>query len=84
MEKFEVVAVLKQFIMSETNIGDDTLIQADTELFRNGLLDSLMAVSLMSFCEDNFRCNFESEDSLEDILRSLDTLADFICNQSVS
>ncbi len=82
MEKIEVVKALKKYIFEETNLSDESLIRTDIDLFEEGILDSLMVISLMAFCQEEFNCDFGSNEFREDSLKSIDLLAEFIVSQN--
>ncbi len=78
----EIANAIREFVMRETNmvgmsIGDDV------DLFRDGILDSLMAVSLMSFCEEKFGCKLIGQDISEDDMRSIGSLAALVARLQV-
>ncbi len=81
-EHQEIADAIREFVMRETNmvgmsIGDDV------DLFRDGILDSLMAVSLMSFCEEKFGCKLIGKDISEDDMRSIGSLASMVARLQV-
>lgn len=82
MNKIEVVKALKNYIIEETNLSDEILVRTDIDLFEEGILDSLMVISLMAFCQDEFNCDFDSNEFSEDSLKSIDLLAEFIVSQN--
>lgn len=58
------------------------MLDGETDLFEAGLLDSLMAVSLVSFCEEKFGCKLDDVSELsQENFSSLNALTDFVsCN----
>ena len=56
----------------------DTNFEGDTDLFASGLVNSLFAMELVLFVEENFEMAVENEDLELDNFRSIDAIADFI------
>lgn len=83
MDKTEIAAEIRQFVIRESNIADDSLLGDDMDLFRNGILDSLMVVALVSFCEERFSCELSSEQFSEEDLRSITALATLIAGRKL-
>jgi len=78
MERDSILQKLKQFVIEQSNLEDASFLQSDTELFEAGLLDSLMTVSLVSFCEEQFDCQMDIDELSQDNFRTLNALTDFI------
>lgn len=70
-----VLQELKAFIAREANFGSDTDIPEDVDIFGQGIVDSLMAVSLVAFCQDTFQRNIGIERFGENGARTLRDLA---------
>jgi acyl carrier protein len=77
-EPSEIFQALRQFIVEHSNLEDDTILQEDTDLFEVGVLDSLMAVSLVSFCEERFSCEIDLSELSQENFSSLNTLVKFV------
>jgi acyl carrier protein len=73
---------LKSFILEQTNLDDPNVLQNDTDLFEAGLLDSLVAVSLVAFCEERYGCQMDASELSQDLFRSLNTIADFVAQRT--
>jgi len=81
MDKTEIAAEIRQFVVRESNIADDSLLGDDVDLFNDGILDSLMAVSLVSFCEERFGCELSGQDFSEEDMRTIAALATLIAGR---
>jgi acyl carrier protein len=69
---------LRQFIIEGADAGVAGFIEDDTNLIDAGVLDSLMMVTLVEFCEDEFKCEIDFDDITDENFRSLETIADFV------
>jgi len=78
MDRAEIAIEIRNFVMQESNIADENLLGDDVDLFSGGILDSLMVVSLISFCEDRFECKLSGEDFSEEDMRTIASLATLI------
>ena len=56
----------------------NSLLDDDVDLFSDGILDSLMVVSLVSFCEEKFGFELDGQEFLEEDLRTIAGLATLI------
>jgi len=81
MQYDHVVEVIRRFIVEETNLEDESFLENDMNLFEAGLLDSLLIVSLVAFCDEEFNYSIDTADVSEENLRSLNTMADLIWNK---
>ena len=59
-------------------------IDNSTDLIDSGIIDSLALVMLVGLCEEQFDCNLEPEDLIEDNFRTLDIMANFIGGKMVA
>jgi acyl carrier protein len=84
MDKTAIAAEIRRFVMHESNIGDDGLLSDDTDLFRDGILDSLMVVALVTFCEEKFGCELSGQEFSEGDMRSIATLAALIAERKLA
>lgn len=71
----EIAESIAGFLRTETNLLDPTLLNQNTNLFQSGLVDSLMMVSLIGFCEQTFECELRPEDLVEENLETPFALA---------
>ena len=78
LRRDEIQDAILQYIVDESNFEDASIIEYDTNLHDAGVLDSMMIVSLISFCEDMFGCNFEIAELNEEDFRSVDAIARLI------
>lgn len=78
MDKTEIAAEIRQFVVRESNLTDHNLLSDDVDLFSDGILDSLMVVSLVSFCEERFGCELSGQEFSEEDLRTIAALATLI------
>jgi acyl carrier protein len=81
MDKTRIAAEIRQFVVRETRIDDDSLVGDDVDLFSEGILDSLMVVSLVSFCEDTFGFELSGQEFSEENLRTIGALATLIAGR---
>ncbi len=81
MQRDRILEAVTRFVIEETNLEDASFLEEDTNLFEAGLLDSLLVVSLVAFCEDEFGFAIDMEDVSEENFSSLGALADFICGK---
>ncbi len=78
MDKTEIAAEIRRFVVRESNITDDSLLGDDVDLFSDGIFDSLMVVSLVSFCEERFGWNLSGQEFSEEGMRTIAALATLI------
>lgn len=78
MDRDSVLNDLRGFIVEETNLEDEQLLQPDTDLFEAGLVDSLLAVSLVAFCEEKFGCELDLAELSQENFGSLNALTDLV------
>jgi acyl carrier protein len=81
MDKTEIAAEIRQFVVRESNINDDSLLGDDVDLFSDGILDSLMVVSLVSFCEERFGWKLSAQEFSEEDMRTIAALATLIAGR---
>lgn len=81
MNKTEIAAEIRQFVARESNIADASLLGDDVDLFGDGILDSLMAVSLISFCDEKFGCELSGQEFSEEDMRTIAALATLIAGR---
>jgi acyl carrier protein len=81
MDKTEIAAEIRQFVMRESNIANAALLGDHVDLFRDGILDSLMVVSLVSFCEERFGCELSAQEFSEEDMRTIAALATLVAGK---
>jgi acyl carrier protein len=59
-------------------LDDIEFIENDTDLIEAGVLDSLLMVMLVDFCEGEFDSEIDLEDLTDDNFRSLNAIAEFV------
>jgi len=82
MDKAEIADEIRQFVARESNIAD-SLLGDDVDLFSDGILDSLMVVSLVSFCEERFGWQLNGQEFSEEDIRTIAGLASLIASQKI-
>jgi len=78
MERDQIAAKIRSFIVEHSNLEDDSVIGDDMNLFEAGVLDSLAAVSLLGFCATDFGCAIDMSELSEENFGSLRAIAAFI------
>jgi acyl carrier protein len=81
MDKTEIAAEIRRFVARESTISDESLLGDDVDLFSDGILDSLMVVSLVSFCEERFGCELSGQEFSEDDLRTIAALSTLVAGR---
>jgi acyl carrier protein len=81
MIRNQIIEGISRFIIEETNLEDSSFLEIDTNLFEAGLLDSLLAVSLVALCEDEFGCEIDMEDLSEENFRSIGSITDLVLSK---
>jgi acyl carrier protein len=66
----EAARLIAEFLRKETNFKDPALIHENTRLFDLGIVDSLMIVSLVAYCETTFGCLLPPDRLTEENLAS--------------
>jgi methoxymalonate biosynthesis acyl carrier protein len=72
---------LREFIVSQRDLEDASVLADDTDLFAMGVLDSLMTVTLVAFCEERFECQMEVEELSPENFSSVNALTTFIAGK---
>jgi acyl carrier protein len=78
MNHTEIVTALESFFEEEDILEDPSVLSNGTDLIDAGIIDSLLLVMLVSYCEDRFDCVLEPHELTEDNFRSLDKIAAYI------
>lgn len=74
----QVALGIAEFLRTETNFHDPSLIHERTRLLELGILDSLAIMSLVAFCEKAYGCQIEPNDLTEEFLESPLALATLV------
>ena len=69
---------LRQLLIRETSI---TGIDGKTKLLAAGIVDSLLILSIISYCEKEFGCAFEPNELEEQHFETIEVLADQVCHK---
>lgn len=72
----QIIEKLKEFISNESGVQ---AINEQTKLVATGVLDSLLIVTIISYCEREFQCAFGPDEFEEQHFETIVTLADQIC-----
>jgi len=78
MNAAEVASKLRRFILERSNFDDPDFLKDDTDLLSAGVLDSLVIVNMVAFCEDTFDCPLDIDDMTEEHFSSINNLAAYI------
>ena len=71
MDLNTVATEIRTFVVGESGLEDASFLSKDTDLMEAGILDSLMMVSIITFCEERFGCAFSLEELTEENFRSV-------------
>ena len=78
MEHKEIVGALASFFEEEDIVEETGVLFNGTDLIESGIVDSLVLVMLVMYCEERFDCTLEPDELVEDNFRSLDRIAEYI------
>ena len=78
MEHKEIVGALANFFDEEDIVEETDVLFNGTDLIDSGIVDSLVLVMLVMFCEERFDCALEPDELVEDNFRSLEKIAEYI------
>jgi acyl carrier protein len=78
MNRESVISSLRAFILANSNVDDPALLEADIDLFEAGVADSLVAVLVLSHCEEAFGCALDPLELTQENFNSLDAMADMV------
>lgn len=81
MEHAEIIGALTAFFEEEDLVDEPEVLSNGTDLIDSGIVDSLVLVMLVGYCEEQFDCILEPDELVEDNFRSLDTIAVFIASK---
>ncbi len=62
MSRNEVANAIVAFLRKETNFDDLALINESTRLLELGIIDSLMMMSVATYCDESFGCHIRPDD----------------------
>ena len=78
MNNREILNKLHEFIVSNSDGVNLNIVDNDTNLIDAGILDSLLMVMLVTFCEEEFQLEIDTDEITEENFESLKTIADFL------
>lgn len=78
MQREEITKELRAFILDQGNFEDSSVVDDKTDLFGEGLLDSLVMANLVWFCEEKFKCTLDTADLTEDSFKSIATISQLV------
>lgn len=76
--KTEIESKLKEYIIKNYFSDDPNSLTSDTQLLSSGIIDSISALELVDFIEENFNIQFEAHEVDRENLNTISTLSDFI------
>ena len=79
--KEEIKDQLKAFLAEEASL-DEGVIQTNTKLFESGLFDSIVIVSLLAFCEERYKLEFDLTTIDQAVFDTVETIAEYVVNES--
>lgn len=74
----EIADAIVMFLRTETSLADPSLINASTRLLEMGIIDSLMAMSIVAFCEERYQCQIMADDLTEESFESALAFAELV------
>ena len=80
MNKNGIAVKLKEYVKN-ASFSDLKEISNDLLIFKEGILDSMGLVSLISFLEEEFSIKISDADMIEENFESINALTDFIENR---
>jgi acyl carrier protein len=73
-----VEQTLRQFIIQELLLGQETTIDPDQSLTASGIIDSLSLLRLIGFIEDTFQVEIEDTELSPDHFETLNVMVDLV------
>ena len=73
-----VVSQIASFVRDQFGARDPSRIEQDTELFREGIVDSMGILTLMRFLEQTFRIQIEPREMLIENFATIAAMRDFV------
>ena len=83
MDENAVIETLKSFLLDDASAPLEEL-DADTDLFESGVVDSLKILSLVVFVEERYGLNLGPDDLTEENFKSLNALSGLINHRQVA
>jgi acyl carrier protein len=82
MDNEEIKQKVHQFL-KENTYSDASEIADDTMIFKEGYLDSMGFITLITFLEENFKVKTEDRDFVEENFESIDAICNYV-NQKLA
>ena len=77
MNNDEIKKQIHDYVFNSTFVNKDK-IREDTLIFKEGFLDSMGLVSLITFLEDTFKIQTSDQDLIEQNFESINAIHDFV------
>ncbi|MFT4664329.1 MAG: acyl carrier protein [Polaribacter sp.] len=78
VQKTEIETAIKTYILKEFFEGDEAALTSETPLLSSGIIDSISALQLVDFIEEQFGIEFQAHEVDQDNLHSIETLTNFV------
>lgn len=72
---------IKEYVRNST-FNDSSRINDDTMIFKEGILDSMGLVTLISFLEEEFNIQTEDSDLVEENFETINAIAEFVSRKN--
>ncbi|MFC2081149.1 acyl carrier protein [Bacteroidota bacterium] len=77
MDKVDISKKVSDYVMN-TTFSNRKDIKGDLLIFKEGILDSMGLVSLISYLEEEFNIHISDSDMVEENFESIDALTEFV------
>jgi|TARA_R110000737_G_scaffold327397_1_gene341644 acyl carrier protein len=78
MIKSDIEDKLRSYLLEIFFSGDSESLTNETQLLTTGIIDSISALEMVDFIEENFKIEFEAHEVDQDNLNSINALTNFI------
>ncbi|MCK6638703.1 MAG: acyl carrier protein [Bacteroidia bacterium] len=80
--KQDISQTVRQFILENVFGGNENSdLKSDTSLISSRLMDSIVALKLVTFLENKYGIEFEAHEVSQDNLDSIDRVSDFVLSK---
>lgn len=80
--KQDISQTVRQFILENVFGGNENSdLKSDTSLISSRLMDSIVALKLVTFLENKYGIEFEAHEVSQDNLDSIDRISDFVLSK---
>jgi len=76
----EIKGKVKEYVLNAT-FSDKSKVDSETMIFREGILDSMGLVTLISFLEEQFGIQTEDTDLIEENFESIHAITEFVATR---